>query len=433
MRRKGSVGPRVALGIALGAAVAAGGCDALDQLLEVEAPSRVIASDMDEPGAAGLLVASAGNEFRCAFSHYAAVSGLVGWELRSSSNGGTQVFYDGRTWTTGGYGSGSYAGADCAGGGLGLYLPLSRARWFGDEVLRKLDAWGEAQVPEKTEFEARVAAWAGYSYLLLGESMCSVAFDGGPEQTTADAFELAIDRFEEALTAAQASGQDDFANLARVGMGRALLNLGRAADAATAVADVPDGFTFELQYSALDNATHNRVFRANRRDENVSIGEMYIGTMVVGGVPDPRVPVTDEGRTVAGYSVPLFTTSKYASLEAPMRLASWEEARLIEAEAAVEADDLATAVSIINAIRAEQGGGLPTDFASTDADEVMAEIIYERRAEFFLESHHLMDMKRYGLAHYPAAGESFPFGGLYSDQTCFELPDTERFNNPNLS
>src|SRR5690606_10579674 len=213
------------------------------------------------------------------------------------------------------------------------------------------------------------------------------------------------------IAAAQASGQDDFVNLARVGMGRALLNLGRAADAATAVADVPDGFRFELQYSALDNATHNRVFRANRRDENVSIGEMYIGTMVVGGVPDPRVPVTDEGRTVAGYSVPLFTTSKYASLEAPMRLASWEEARLIEAEAAVEADDLQTAVDIINAIRAEQGGGLPTDFASTDADEVMAEIIYERRAEFFLESHHLMDMKRYDLPHYPAAGGSFPFGG----------------------
>ena len=92
MRRDRFPGSHAVLAIALGAAVASAGCDALDQLLEVEAPSRVIASDMENPSAAGLLVESVGNEFRCAFTHYGNVSGLVGWELRSSSNGGTQVW-----------------------------------------------------------------------------------------------------------------------------------------------------------------------------------------------------------------------------------------------------------------------------------------------------------------------------------------------------
>jgi len=418
------------LAIALGAAVASAGCDALDQLLEVEAPSRVIASDMEDPSAASLLVESVGNEFRCAFTHYANVSGLVGWELRSSSNGGTQVFYDSRTWTTGGYGSGSYAGADCESGGLGLYVPLSRSRWFADEMLRRLEGWGEAEVSEKTEYDARVAAWAGYSYLLFGESMCSVAFDAGPEQTPEEALELAIERFGTAMTAAAASGQDDFVNLARVGTGRALLNLGRTAEAAAAVADVPEGFSFELQYSALSDATHNRQYRSNRRDENVSIGEMYLA-MTVEGVPDTRVPVVDEGRTVAGYDVPLWTTRKFNSLDDPLELATWEEAQLIIAEAAVEAGDLPAAVDIINDLRGR--AGLPTTFDSADPAEVMDELVYERRAELFLESHHFADMRRYALPHHPAAGEPFPFGGSYSDQTCFPLPDSERFNNPNLS
>ena len=41
------------------------GCDAISDLLSVEAPSRVIASDLEDPAAAELLVASVANEFRC--------------------------------------------------------------------------------------------------------------------------------------------------------------------------------------------------------------------------------------------------------------------------------------------------------------------------------------------------------------------------------
>lgn len=418
-----------AAGVALLSIGVLAGCDALDQLLEVEAPSRVIARDMEDPAAAELLVESVGNEFRCAFTHYVNVSGLVGTELRSVQNGGTQVFYDGRTWTTGGYGSGSYAGADCESGNAALYIPLSRSRWFADEMLTRLDDWGEEQVPNKAELEARAAAWAGYSYLLMGESMCSVAFDNGPEQSTEDAFGLAVERFQQAMSAAESSGQDDFLNLARIGTARALLNLGQVTDAGAAVADVPEDFNFELEYSALNDATHNRQYRSNRRDENVGIGELYLD-MSFDGVPDPRVPVTDEGRTVAGYDVPLWTTSKYNSLDDPVRLAGWPEAALIMAETALAENRPEDAVSLINELH--DRADLP-DFESSDEGEIMDQIIYERRAELFLESHHLMDLKRYDLPLHPAPGEPFPFGGSYGSSTCFPLPDTERFNNPSLS
>ena len=413
---------------ALALAVLMSGCDALDRFLQVEAPSRVVASDLDDASRAELLVQSVGNEFRCAFTHYANASGMVGWEWRTVQNGGTRAFYDQRQWTTGGYAAGAYAGADCGGGNTALYIPLSRTRWFADEMLRRLDDWGVEEVPEKTAFEAEVAAWAGYTYLFFGESMCSVTFDSGPEQPPEDAFDLAIQRFDRAMDAAQASGRDDFVNLARVGKGRTLLNLGRASEAAQAVEAVPAGFTFELQYSALTQATQNRQYRENRHVEAVGVGEMY-QNMEFDGVPDPRVPVRDEERTVAGYDVPLWSQLKYNSFDDPVRLAGWEEAQLIIAEAAVGEGRLQDAVDIINALHANVD--LP-EFQSSDPDEIMEAIIYNRRAELFLESHHLMDLKRYNLPLHPAPGEPFHAGGLYGNQTCFPLPDVERFNNPNI-
>ena len=87
------------------------------------------------------------------------------------------------------------------------------------------------------------------------------------------------------------------------------------------------------------------------------------------------------------------------------------------------------AVAIINELH--RNVGLPP-FESADADEIAAQIIYERRAELFLEGHHLMDIKRYGLPLEPAPGVEYPFGGTYGDLTCFPLPALEYLNNPEI-
>ena len=62
----------------------------------------------------------------------------------------------------------------------------------------------------------------------------------------------------------------------------------------------------------------------------------------------------------------------------------------------------------------------------------MDQIIYERRAELFLESHHLGDLRRYGFPLIPPPGATYTLGGVYGTQTCFPLPDVERDNNPNI-
>jgi hypothetical protein len=401
-------------------------CDALDSLLSVEAPSSVSADDLNNPAAAELLVESVANEFRCALTHYAAAGGLTGMELAVAINSANLIIWDQRLHDTHGFGS-QYAQSDCGGGNPALYLPLSRSRWLADEVLLSLEGWTTAEVPERADFLAEVAAYAGYAYILLGESMCTVAFDSGPEQPVSAAFELAVERFDQSLAAGGSDAQ--ITDLARVGKARALLNLDRKAEAEAVAALVSPGFSFELRYSNVDDDTRNKVYELNFRDEELTIGAPYLA-MAYGGVPDPRVAVTDKGVTGSGTTIEVWTADKASAPDSPIELATWEEAQLIIAEAAVADARLQDAVDIINVLHANVG--LPADFASTDATEILNQIVYERKAELFLEGHHLQDIKRLGIPLDPPAGTDLPFGGSYGAEMCFEIPAIEFVNNTNI-
>ena len=105
--------------------------------------------------------------------------------------------------------------------------------------------------------------YAGYSYLMMGESMCEMAFDNGPVVDQAGAFNLAVDRFDAAITAG-ATG--DVLNAARVGMARAQLNLGLPAAAATTAGPVPPGFSWELPFSDQTNETRNTLWNISIDD-----------------------------------------------------------------------------------------------------------------------------------------------------------------------
>ncbi|MEX2048368.1 MAG: RagB/SusD family nutrient uptake outer membrane protein [Gemmatimonadota bacterium] len=401
------------------------GCGVIDDILTVDIPAKVIASDLENPAAAALLTESVRNEFRCTFTHYAVASGLTGMEFADAVNSASLTIWDQRIHDTSGFGS-QYAQSDCGAGAPALYLPLSRTRWLADQVLASLQAWTDAEVAGRADKIAEVAAFAGYSYVLFGESMCSVAFDEGPEQTTADAFQLAVNRFDQAIAAGGSSAP--ILNLARVGKARALLNLGMLPEAEAVAAAVPAGFSYRLPYSNADNATRNKVYQLNTRDRQLTVGETYRDVRFA-GTPDPRVVVSDLGVNGAGTTIRIWTADKFGAADSPMELASWEEAQLILAEAAVQDGRLQDAVDIITALHSNVG--LPP-FASSDADEIRLQIIYERAAEFFLEGHHLQDIKRLNVPLYPPTGSDLPFGGFYGAETCFELPAIEFLNNPSI-
>jgi starch-binding outer membrane protein, SusD/RagB family len=125
----------------------------------------------------------------------------------------------------------------------------------------------------------------------------------------------------------------------------------------------------------------------------------------------------------------IYVPNKYAEGDAaPTRIASYEEAQLILAEA----QGGNTAVTAINGLRAT-AGLLPYTGATDDAS-IQALIIDERRRVLFLEGFRNYDLQRFNLPFNPAVGTPFPFkGGTYGDTRCLPLPDVERFNNPNIT
>jgi len=405
-------------------------CDTLDNLISVEAPSQVAAEDLDNPANAGLMVNSAVNDFRCALVHFIAAGAYVGneWGVGGDTGGGSYVWYDGRVFTPSGWTS-MYATGDCSGDAPNVYEPLSTARWLADDALERLDTWGDAQVPNRTELTAKAAAVAGYSLTLLGESMCSIAIDLGPEIFPDEVFSLAEERFTRAIDAAGAVGDSETLNLARVGRARARLNMGQGADAAADAAAVPDGFAYEFSYSSQDASTENKLYALMVRELMATVEPAYRNYSFQ-GQPDPRVQVTDLGQTGPGTDIAMWATPKYSSLESPVPVATWEEAQLILAEVALNGGQLQQAVDIINVLHSRVG--LPA-FESAHAAEIRDQLIYERGAELFLEGQHMQDLERFNLTLIPAPGTPAPHGGLFSDQICFPLPEVEYLNNPNIN
>lgn len=407
--------------------VSLAGCDILDELISVEAPDRIQAEALEQPGNALTLLAGVIGDFECAFGHYVTFGSTFVEELQWSLGVESWRPIDARELEESGFNSPhSFSTCDFLyqGDTPGLYKPVSIARWQADHLLGLLEEWAGEDIADRQMIEARALAYSGYSTLLLGEGMCSAAFDLGPEMQSAEVFARAEGKFAEAIQAASGIGEDDVLNMARVGRARALQNMGQLAEAAAAAAAVPEGFVMNGEFSAIAPRRENLVFVLNNRGNNASVEEPFRG------LADPRVPVHDEGR-LSGRGVPMFTQQKYPASGSPIPLATWEEARLIVAEAELAAGNLDAAVAAINEVRTRPGVDLPP-FVSDDRQAITEQLLHERKMEFFLEGHRMGDMRRYGLPQTPAPGSAYPIGGTYGDQRCAPLPRVEKLNNPSI-
>ena len=130
-------------------------------------------------------------------------------------------------------------------------------------------------------------------------------------------------------------------NLARIGKGRALLDLDQAAQAATAVATVPSTFNYLIQHSEKTGRQNNAFFAFNYLEGRFAIGDKEgMNGLPFVSLDDPRVPIIDAGPRLRR-ETPLFLTTKYRDHKSPTPLAMGAEARLIQAEAALAANDSA--------------------------------------------------------------------------------------------
>jgi hypothetical protein len=420
---------RGALSLAAMAAMlsAIAACNSSD-LLRVDTPATVPVSMIDDPKNAELAVNSAVADFECAFGSMVAVEGIISDELADAQLGAAAWPYDRRDANAN---TGSAYGTNLCSNNQtpGIYQPLSTARWDADHALTNLNKWTDAEVPNRQALIAKASLYAGFSYAALGMSMCEAAFDLGPQVDQPGMFALAEQRFSDAITAGQATNQDDIVNAAYVGRARVRLFQGNKTGAATDAALVPAGFVLNAANDATDNRLYNRLFAVTQQFGFYTVEGLSLNLTTEKGEVDPRSASTLTDTRPADAKSVIYVPNKYAAGDdAPTPIASYVEAQLIIAEA----QGGAAAVTAINGLRAT-AGLLPYTGATDDAS-IQALVIDERRRALFLEGFRNYDLQRFNLPFNPAVGTPFPLkGGTYGDTRCLPLPDIERFNNPNIT
>jgi len=306
---------------------------------------------------------------------------------------------------------------------------------------------------------AHVNTLAGYSEIFLADLFCSgiplstVDYDGdftyAPGSTTEQVYQHAIALFDTAR--AHVGDSTRFELLARIGTARALLALGQFDSAAAAVADVPDDFRYEVGYKAtgpgdLNPAYNSFLVSGSFWDRSVGSQEGLNG-LDYRTSGDPRTQASPAG-TFQG--ITRYHPDKYArDGGSPIVLASGVEARLIEAEAALNAGD-PTWLDKLNHLRQTMwttivpavGGPLP-DLTDPGTFDARVDLLFRERAFWlFLTGQRQGDLRRL-IRHYGRTqGEVYPVGayphptlpGLsYGSDVDVPIPLAERVSNPHFN
>jgi hypothetical protein len=321
----------------------------------------------------------------------------------------------------------------------GVFFDLAQARALADLTSARYNTFDQG-----SEGHAEVLALSGYSYLFFAENFCSgVPFstltpdgvDFGQPQTRAEILAIALAKFDSALTFAGENERPDLENLARVGRGRVLLNQGQFAQAAAAVSAVGTGFVYEIEGSSNSARQNNGIWNYTVNFFGFSVPERE-GTNGLNfrSANDPRLPWLDTGEVGFDGETDYFMQEKYPTKESNVVLASGIEARLIEAEAALQANNTSGFMSIINALRT--AAGLST-LATPSTQSARIDLLFRERAFWlYLTAHRLGDMRRLIRQYGRSESTVFPVGsyhkgGEYGSDVNFPVSSDER-NNPNF-
>jgi hypothetical protein len=359
-----------------------------------------------------------------------------------------------------------------------VYRELQVARRAAERSASAYVTLKQAANPQQAE----AYALAGFAYILLAENYCggvpftSINADGttnpAPANTTVQILARASAKFDSATAtataanAATANSATTQLTLANIGKARVLLDQGQYAAAAQQVATVPTKYQYQFTYSTNTPRQNNGTWGYSVSGRRFSVANSE-GTNGLNyrSANDPRVLWNQgNGVTARGFdNSTLYIPIKYSEQTAPATLASGIEARLIEAEAAMNANNYTSALATLNALRADSTNYLcptpvtipsytcaaPAKLAAlmdpgTQTGRVQ-QLFRERAFWLFLTSHRLGDMRRLvrstnatGLSAYGFAVNSvFPIGAYapqagvnYGSNVALPVPFSEQTANP---
>jgi hypothetical protein len=432
------------------AVLALAGCSVADEILEVTDPDVINPGDINSASGADALRigtlarlnnATSGNE------SFLLLGGMLGDEYRSGDTFTERNEADRRSVVPN---NGNVRNA------FRFTYRVRTSAKQAIEALERFDAepWKIAEMYVALAYVENLLAESACNGIPLSEiSGTDVVY--GPPLMGSAVFESALTAVNTALATVTGNTADDVRvrRAASVLRGRILLNLARFAEAGTAVAGVPTDYAYSMEHSLTSNVNAIWTFNNSIGRWVVSNGEGG-NTINYALAGDPRLPICrgatstttgagnlpvcpagTAGRAfdVQARTIPLFVQLRFPDVGTPVPIISGIEARLIEAEAALQANDPTTFVAIHNALRSTVTGLAPLADPGTD---VAREDLHFREKAFWLfgRGYRLGDMRRL-IRQYERNPENvfgtgtWFKGGTFGTDVSFPLPQAEE-NNP---
>jgi hypothetical protein len=331
-----------------------------------------------------------------------------------------------------------------------VYAGYHRIRGQAEEARGLLGAYAPNVSPA---LSGHLYAIEAYADVYLADLFCSgiplstVDFAGdytlAPGSTTAEVYTHAVALFDTSLTLLSDSAR--LQSFAQIGKGRALLALGRYAEAGAAVAAVPDDYQYQALYerapghpslflwSYVDDLSHGLSTSLTMADFEGQNGLDFVSS------GDPRTAFVVKGQNQFGATQ--YLPAKYPETgQAPVIVADGIEARLIEAEAALQAGDVQGWLDKLNHLRQAAIAPALPDLTDPGIAAGRVDLLFRERAFWlYLSGHREGDLRRlirdYGRnpsVVYPSG--SYPGGvSRYGGDVNLPVPATERTSNPNYT
>jgi hypothetical protein len=436
------------------AGLLAAGCNVKDSLLEPQNPGLIDETAVASPSAAlALKIGAIGrlkNLVNCGGECMWEESGNLADEFKNSDFQPDRQDVDQRTMTSS--------------NGILSYSGVTTIRGFLRTAIDKMqqylptNTWDIGELYMGLGFVEMSMAETYCNGIPLGKNVSGVVDYSDPAfkpLTNAEVYAIAATHLDSALAilgSATDNASVDVRRAALIVKARILVDQKQfsAAAALVPVSAVPAGYQYIWATSTASNNDDLGIWSLNNSVARVTVSDSFDivngQTNIIGNaIPfasanDPRVPVTKGTTAAEDLLTPLFVQRIWPNRDDPIPMVSAIDARLIEAEARLNAPDIAGMMTILNQLRADRPKignftpGTMTPLATPATQDAAVSLFFREKAFWtFGRGQRLGDLRRLIRQYGRTQDKVFPTGvyfkgGVYGSQVNFAVPDGELVN-----
>lgn len=448
MQRRPTFAGRILAAAALLAGLGLGACDSL---LDVDNPNNVKEEDLTSPTAAAAMVNGVLSRLATAYSSFLMDNGAASDEFRFVGSRDAYFQIDVGNWTDP---NNEFSDA--------TFPQVSQARWWADEVIKRLEQFrSDGTLPDETDL-ARVYLYGAVVYTLIpdhyddfviGSDRRKCATPGVPEcapvgeANMVNLYDTAIEYVDKGLAIARAAGNTPIelqlmAMRAKANFHKALwakvnpsiapdplvASTAAAADAQAFLGRVGDlAWRFQFAYSATTQASTTGSWVNSRLEFRQ--GDPYI-TPTANNKDYVSTKMTDiiETTKVSPILDAIADEFDAAQLYPPSIVVSARDMHLILAETELAAGNTAGFATHINHLRTADALEPYSPGAAGHPDPIDM-LVHARQTNLYLQGRRLLDHYRFGI---PSVDWQSQSEAVRAPGTLFPITRIERDANPNV-